>query len=111
MKNTEATPRKASNRVRYLKLFPSKRKILNLFLICLQVNADTREEAWRQAQVLATLSDPNIAALLGVVSRDDPLLLVLEYPPLADLNQYLRRHVPDTTTPRLNHMRHIRSVL
>nr|XP_053632023.1 discoidin domain-containing receptor 2-like [Cherax quadricarinatus] len=68
---------------------------------------EVREEAWCQAQLLATLSDPNLASLVGVVSRDAPLVLVLEYLPLGDLNQYLRRHVPDTTTPRLNHMRPI----
>ncbi|XP_071513035.1 discoidin domain-containing receptor 2-like isoform X2 [Panulirus ornatus] len=68
---------------------------------------EVREDAWRQAQLLATLSDPNLASLVGVVSRDDPLVLVLEFLPLGDLNQYLRRHVPDTTTPRLNHMRPI----
>ncbi|KAK7060640.1 BDNF/NT-3 growth factors receptor [Halocaridina rubra] len=69
---------------------------------------EIREECWREAQLLATLSDPNLAGLVGVISRDEPLILLLEYLPLGDLNQFLRRHVPDTTTPRLNHMRPIR---
>ncbi|XP_063598952.1 discoidin domain-containing receptor 2-like [Penaeus indicus] len=68
---------------------------------------EVREDTWREAQLLATLSDPNLAGLVGVVSRDDPLVLIIEFLPLGDLNQYLRRHVPDTTTPRLNHMRPI----
>ncbi|XP_070001579.1 discoidin domain-containing receptor 2 [Penaeus vannamei] len=68
---------------------------------------EVREDTWREAQLLATLSDPNLAGLVGVVSRDDPLVLIMEFLPLGDLNQYLRRHVPDTTTPRLNHMRPI----
>ncbi|XP_064094014.1 discoidin domain-containing receptor 2-like [Macrobrachium nipponense] len=68
---------------------------------------EVREDCWREAQLLATLSDPNLAGLIGVVSRDEPLTILLEYLPLGDLNQFLRRHVPDTTTPRLNHMRPI----
>lgn len=52
----------------------------------------TKKDFRQEARVLARLHDPNIVRLVGVVSRAEPLGLLLEYMVHGDLYQFLRRH-------------------
>lgn len=52
----------------------------------------TKKDFRQEARVLARLHDPNIVRLVGVVSRAEPLGLLLEYMAHGDLYQFLRRH-------------------
>uniref|UniRef100_A0A0P4WCZ3 Protein kinase domain-containing protein n=3 Tax=Scylla TaxID=6760 RepID=A0A0P4WCZ3_SCYOL len=52
----------------------------------------TKKDFRQEARVLARLHDPNIVRLVGVVTRAEPLALLLEYMVHGDLYQFLRRH-------------------
>lgn len=60
--------------------------------------SETAKEKLRaEARVLSRLDDPHIVRVIGVVTRNDPMALVLEYLENGDLNQFLRRHVSEGT--------------
>ena len=52
----------------------------------------TKKDFRQEARVLSRLHDPNIVRLVGVVTRAEPLALLLEYMVHGDLYQFLRRH-------------------
>ena len=47
---------------------------------------------------MCRLKDPNVVRVLGVCSQDDPLCVIVEYMKYGDLNQFLKTHVPETST-------------
>lgn len=51
-------------------------------------------EFHREVRILAALEDPNIARVLGMCSREEPLCIVLEYLEHGDLRNFLASHVP-----------------
>ncbi|KAK3856825.1 hypothetical protein Pcinc_036880 [Petrolisthes cinctipes] len=53
---------------------------------------DTKKDFRVEAGVLGRLDDPNIVRLVGVVSRSEPLAMLLEYMTHGDLYQFLSRH-------------------
>ena len=58
-----------------------------------------REEFVREVRLLSVLEDRNISRVLGMCSTEDPYLVVMEYMEHGDLNQFLRRHLPEGTNP------------
>ncbi|PBC31948.1 Discoidin domain-containing receptor [Apis cerana cerana] len=57
-----------------------------------------RIEFQEEAKKLARLADRNVARLLGASLGDDPMCIVLENGEYGDLNQYLQRHIAETST-------------
>ncbi|CAK9798435.1 Discoidin domain-containing receptor 2 [Anthophora quadrimaculata] len=57
-----------------------------------------RIEFQQEAKRLARLADRNVARLLGASLEDDPMCIVLENGELGDLNQYLQKHIAETST-------------
>ncbi|XP_003693128.2 discoidin domain-containing receptor 2-like isoform X1 [Apis florea] len=57
-----------------------------------------RIEFQEEAKRLARLADRNVARLLGASLGDDPMCIVLENGEYGDLNQYLQRHIAETST-------------
>ncbi|XP_073975567.1 discoidin domain-containing receptor 2-like isoform X2 [Rhodnius prolixus] len=55
----------------------------------------------RDVRILGALEDLNIARVLGVCSRDEPLCVVMEYLDHGDLTQFLKTHVPAETSRSL----------
>ncbi|KAF4518482.1 hypothetical protein B566_EDAN006487 [Ephemera danica] len=53
-----------------------------------------RVEFHREVRILAALEDPNIARVLGMCSREEPLCIVLEYLEHGDMRNFLASHVP-----------------
>lgn len=49
----------------------------------------------KEAHVMKEFHTPHVVQLLGVVSKGDPPLVVMELMPLGDLKGYLRAHRPD----------------
>ncbi|RXG53725.1 Discoidin domain-containing receptor 2 [Armadillidium vulgare] len=54
-----------------------------------------KEDFKSEVRVLSRLEDPNIVMLLGVVTRHEPMAMLLEYMEHGDLYQFLRRHVSE----------------
>ncbi|GLH05407.1 Tyrosine-protein kinase transmembrane receptor Ror [Gryllus bimaculatus] len=48
----------------------------------------------RDVRILAALEDVNIARVLGMCSREEPLCVAMEYLEHGDLNKFLKSHVP-----------------
>lgn len=48
---------------------------------------------------MSRLKDANIIRLLAVCIADDPLCMITEYMENGDLNQFLSRHEPPSSTP------------
>lgn len=55
------------------------------------MNVD-RQDFLRDVRILAALEDANLARVLGLCSREEPLSVVLEYLEHGDLTQFLRAH-------------------
>uniref|UniRef100_A0A146LSE5 Discoidin domain-containing receptor 2 n=3 Tax=Lygus hesperus TaxID=30085 RepID=A0A146LSE5_LYGHE len=55
----------------------------------------------RDVRILGALEDVNIARVLGVCSRDDPICVVMEYLDHGDLTQFLKTHVQAETSRSL----------
>ncbi|BET00240.1 Discoidin domain-containing receptor [Nesidiocoris tenuis] len=55
----------------------------------------------RDVRILGALEDVNIARVLGVCSRDDPVCVVMEYLDHGDLTQFLKTHVQAETSRSL----------
>ncbi len=60
-----------------------------------------RSEFVREVRLLSVLEDANISRVLGMCSRQEPLLVTMEYLEHGDLNQFLRCHLPEGTKPPL----------
>lgn len=58
----------------------------------------SRIEFQEEAKRLARVADRNVARLLGASLGDDPMCIVLENGEYGDLNQYLQRHIAETST-------------
>lgn len=63
-----------------------------------------RTDFRREIDILSTLQDPNLIQVLGVCTEEDPLCMVVEYMECGDLNQFLKKHVPDS--PVANQLHH-----
>ncbi|XP_066954935.1 discoidin domain-containing receptor 2-like [Macrobrachium rosenbergii] len=63
--------------------------------------SDSAKKDFRQeARILSRLDDANIVQLVGMVTRTEPLCMLLEYMEYGDLYQFLRRHRGEgTVTP------------
>ncbi len=46
---------------------------------------------------MCRLKHSNVVRVLGVVSQNDPLCVIVEYMKFGDLNQFLKQHVPEST--------------
>ncbi|XP_070000872.1 discoidin domain-containing receptor 2 [Penaeus vannamei] len=62
----------------------------------------TKKDFRQETRVLSRLDDPNIVRLVGVVTRADPLCMLLEYMHHGDLYQFLRRHRGEGTVTPVN---------
>ncbi|KAL1517288.1 hypothetical protein ABEB36_001070 [Hypothenemus hampei] len=68
-------------------------------------NASEKEKRdfFRDVRILSALDDENIARVLGICSKDEPLCVVMEYLEHGDLCQFLKMHVTtqenNTTLP------------
>lgn len=70
-----------------------KRPVAVKFLL---PNASEKEKLdfHRDIRILAALEDPNIARVLGMCSKEEPLCVVMEYLEHGDLCQFLKSHGP-----------------
>nr|CAD7398615.1 unnamed protein product [Timema poppensis] len=57
-------------------------------------------DALREVRFLASLSDPNVARVLGVCTAEQPPWVVIEYPDMGDLAHYLQYRVPKMASIR-----------
>ncbi|KAK8724801.1 hypothetical protein OTU49_010926 [Cherax quadricarinatus] len=57
----------------------------------------TKKDFRQEARILSRLDDPNIVQLVGMVTRAEPLCMLLEYMSCGDLYQFLRKHRGDGT--------------
>lgn len=53
-----------------------------------------RNDFLKEIKIMSRLKDPNIIRLLAVCIADDPLCMITEYMENGDLNQFLSRHEP-----------------
>lgn len=60
-----------------------------------------KEDFRSEVRVLSRLDDPNIVRLLGAITRNEPLAMLLEYMDHGDLCQFLRRHASEGVSGRL----------
>jgi len=58
----------------------------------LAANERERCDLMNEASVLAQLDDPNILALVGVVTRSQPIMVVTEFMHNSSLHQFLQVH-------------------
>jgi len=49
----------------------------------------------REAETRANFKHENVVALIGVISKEEPLSLIYEYTEFGDLHEYLLRHSPN----------------
>ncbi|XP_042209339.1 epithelial discoidin domain-containing receptor 1-like [Homarus americanus] len=56
-----------------------------------------KKEFHQEARSLSHIEDPNVARLVGMVTRTEPLCMLVEYLPQGDLCQFLRRHLPENS--------------
>ncbi|CAL4071671.1 unnamed protein product [Meganyctiphanes norvegica] len=57
------------------------------------VGKEAEESFCQEIKILGRVDDPNIVRLVGTVTQENPLAMVLEYCDHGDLHQFLRRHV------------------
>ncbi|KAI4471024.1 tyrosine-protein kinase receptor [Holotrichia oblita] len=57
-----------------------------------------RKDFYRDVRILAALEDHNIARVLGICTKDEPLCVVMEYLDHGDLCQFLKSHVSENTS-------------
>ncbi len=57
-----------------------------------------REEFFRECNQLATIRDPNIAKIIGVCSKDDPVSALQEYSEFGDLTKLLKSQMEASNT-------------
>ncbi|XP_071552608.1 discoidin domain-containing receptor 2-like [Panulirus ornatus] len=66
-----------------------------------QLNSGTKEvmkkEFHQEARTLNRIDDPNVGRLIGMVTRTEPLCMLMEYTAFGDLHQFLKRHVSEDT--------------
>ncbi|KAK8724804.1 hypothetical protein OTU49_010927 [Cherax quadricarinatus] len=66
-----------------------------------QLHSGTKEvlkkEFSQEARTLSHIDDPNVARLVGMVTRTEPLCMLMEYLIHGDLYQFLRRHSSEDT--------------
>ncbi|KAM9110678.1 discoidin domain-containing receptor 2 isoform 1-T1 [Megaptera novaeangliae] len=61
-------------------------------------NKNARNDFLKEIKIMSRLKDPNIIRLLAVCITDDPLCMITEYMENGDLNQFLSRHEPPTSS-------------
>ncbi|XP_045125645.1 LOW QUALITY PROTEIN: discoidin domain-containing receptor 2-like [Portunus trituberculatus] len=59
----------------------------------------TKKEFHQEARTLSRLTESCVARLVGMVTRSDPLCLMVEYLSCGDLHQFLRKHTHHETVP------------
>lgn len=63
-------------------------------LDCLEGASEVvRKDFLGEAHMLAKFNHPNVLGLLKVVTKSEPVLVVLPYMPNGDLKSYLRRYM------------------
>ena len=55
-----------------------------------------KKEFFREASLMYAFNHPNILKLLGVCIEMEPLCMIFEFMELGDLNDFLRKHSPNT---------------
>lgn len=58
-----------------------------------------RNDFLKEIKIMSRLKDANIVRLLAVCIADDPLCMITEYMENGDLNQFLSRHEPPSSSP------------
>nr|XP_036879880.1 discoidin domain-containing receptor 2 [Manis javanica] len=61
-------------------------------------NKNARNDFLKEIKIMSRLKDPNIIRLLAVCITEDPLCMITEYMENGDLNQFLSRHEPPTSS-------------
>ncbi|XP_031767300.1 discoidin domain-containing receptor 2-like isoform X3 [Galleria mellonella] len=80
----------------------SEKRLVAVKFLCHDATLKEREEFERDVRILAALSSPHLARVLGAC-RSPPLAVVLEYLELGDLCAFLRTAAPQST-PTLLHI-------
>ncbi|CAG5039229.1 unnamed protein product [Parnassius apollo] len=80
----------------------SEKRLVAVKFLCHDASPKEREEFERDVRILAALSSPHLARVLGAC-RSPPLAVVLEYLELGDLCAFLRT-APPPSTPTLLHL-------
>ncbi|KAM3968693.1 tyrosine kinase-like protein [Aphomia sociella] len=80
----------------------SEKRLVAVKFLCHDATVKEREEFERDVRILAALSSPHLARVLGAC-RSPPLAVVLEYLELGDLCAFLRTAAPQST-PTLLHI-------
>lgn len=65
-------------------------------------NPKTRQDFFREAELMAELKHPNIVCLLGVIAKEEPRCMLFEYMSQGDLHEYLISHSPRNDNTRGN---------
>ncbi|XP_012566967.1 muscle, skeletal receptor tyrosine protein kinase isoform X1 [Hydra vulgaris] len=60
------------------------------------------EDFVREAETRANFKHENVVALVGVISKEEPLSLIYEYTEFGDLHEYLLRHSPNFSDAHAN---------
>ncbi|XP_057300106.1 tyrosine-protein kinase transmembrane receptor Ror-like [Hydractinia symbiolongicarpus] len=60
------------------------------------------EDFVREAETRANFKHENVIALVGVISKEEPLSLIYEYTEFGDLHEYLLRHSPNFSDAHAN---------
>ncbi|XP_069163604.1 discoidin domain-containing receptor 2 [Procambarus clarkii] len=63
-----------------------------------RVDNEVKEGFIQEAHVLSCIDDPNIARLVGMTTRSEPLCILQEYLEYGDLYEFLQRHGPENST-------------
>ncbi|XP_052493047.1 discoidin domain-containing receptor 2 [Budorcas taxicolor] len=61
-------------------------------------NKNARNDFLKEIKIMSRLKDPNIIRLLAVCITEDPLCMITEYMENGDLNQFLSRHEPPSSS-------------
>ncbi|XP_053107127.1 discoidin domain-containing receptor 2 isoform X2 [Hemicordylus capensis] len=61
-------------------------------------NKNARNDFLKEIKIMSRLKDPNIIRLLAVCITDDPLCMITEYMENGDLNQFLSRQEPHSSS-------------
>lgn len=78
-------------------MLPIKKGKLNFTQKFIILNFNFRKDFYRDVRILAALEDHNIARVLGICTKDEPLCVVMEYLDHGDLCQFLKSHVSENT--------------
>ncbi|CAB3226095.1 unnamed protein product [Arctia plantaginis] len=79
----------------------SEKRLVAVKFLCHDANLKEREEFERDVRILAALSSPNLARVLGAC-RTPPLAVVLEYLELGDLCAFLKTAAPPASSTLLH---------